>query len=646
MIKKIALLFILILFLAGCGGTNNKTGERAVQTFIGSLIEGDVDKIEKIVRFDETEKKEAITLSNEYRLIGANRGLCEINEVEDFMYEVLCETTDEKQLLIDIRVNQEKKGFFIYDYSFRPPIKITYREDELNLTKGLKDSLELITDKEYHIINNETKKELRRELLNIADIVEELHAGSPERYVDYLDERTMAGIEDVTFISPSTLIDNYLIEYEEYFTQGLQVESIEVSSYYDNLVGLTDVLDHSDDHEDYRTAFDSNEAPFTLENYLMLSIKFEGDDEGFHDPFVQVYPVDDEWTILPNDYFFGFYMPPIDFVNYGLYQGEWKDGLMHGEGKSYRTLDDYQGIYDGSWRKGKLDGEGKLYRILSNHYYIEDDDLILFYHGDFENDKKHGSGTSYYDNDTVEYQGDWQNDQYHGTGILYNEDGSVWYEGDFENGNYVHPKLENVEITVKEKSIQSYKPIHSEDDQGQYLLTFEEGETIYLPIIEGNIDPGILEKINNTLKPKLESIESSVESLKEAISNGDYEHYFSEYEIAYQSDEYLSIVFRDTLYRHAEFISYNFRLYDGELLSIDDVRAVYNIPADRLNSEILFSLSRDGYEPYHDFEEYPSNQDFLFSDEGLVILFSSSSILSGVHGTVELPVYWDQLTYE
>lgn len=643
MTKKAAFLFILILLLAGCGGIHNKTGEKAVQTFIGALIDGDVEKIEKMVRFDEFEMKDVITLSNEYHLIGANQGLCEINEVEDFMYEVLCETTDEKQLLVDIRVNQEKKGFFIYDYDFRSPIKITYREDELNLTKELKNGLELITGKEYYVIDDETKKELRHELLNIAEIVEELYEGSPERYVDYLDDETMAELDDESHISQSILIDHYLDEYEDYHMDWLQVESIEVSSYYDNLVGFTDVWDYIDNPEDYRAGIDPNGAPFALEEFLMLLVKFEGDDdEGFHDSFVQLYLVDDEWKILPNDYYFSFYMPPTDFVNYGLYQGKWKDGLMHGEGKSYWPLDNYEEIYEGSWREGELDGEGKLYWMLPSHYYIEDDDLILYYHGNFENDKKHGPGTSYYDDGTIKYQGDWIDDQYHGKGTLYNEDGIVLYEGDFENGN---PKLENVEITVKEKEIQSYEAVHNEDDE-EYLLTLEEGETIYFPIIEGNINSEVLDTINNTLQQELEDIESSVEWVKDAVDAGEFDYYFSDYEIAYQSDEYLSIVFRDSRYRLIDYISYNFRLYDGELLSIDDVVTEYNISDDKLNDEIISGLSRDGYGPYHDFEEYSYYQAFHFTDEGLVILFSSSSILPDPHGAVELPVSWDQLIDE
>lgn len=641
MIKKIALLFILVLFLAGCGGIHNKTGEEAVQTFIGSLIEGDVDKIEKMIRFDETEKKKLITLSNEYRLIGAHQGLCEINEFEDFMYEVLCETTDKKQLLINIRVNQEKEGFFIYDYAFRSPIKITYRENELNLTKGLKNSLELITGKDYYLIDNETKKELRRELLNIAEIVEELHAGSPERYVDYLDERTMAEMDDVIHISSDTLIDYYLEQYEEYHTRGLQVESIEVSSYYDNLVGLTNVWDYVDDYEEYRTSVDFTEAPFTLENYLMLSVKFEGDDEGFHDPFVQLYPVDDEWKILPNDYFFGFYMPPIDFTNYGLYQGEWKDGLMHGEGRSYWIMDSYEEIFEGSWRKGKLDGGGKFYRILSNHYYFEDDDIILSYHGNFKNDKKHGLGASYYDNDTVEYRGEWKNDQFHGKGILYNEDGSVQHEGDFENGN---PKLENVEITVKEKAIQSYEAVHNEEDP--FSVTLGEGETIYFPMIEGNIDSTVLNKINNTLKSEMESIESQVEWVKESVSDGIFEHFSSRYEIAYQSDEFLSIVFLESLGSGHDYRSYNFRLNDGKLISLDDVGAEYNIPADRLSSATFLNLRRNGYEPEHEFDGFSDNQTYHFSDDGLVILFSKYEIGPGSLGAFEIQISWEELIYD
>merc|ERR1740124_1882960 len=40
----------------------------------------------------------------------------------------------------------------------------------------------------------------------------------------------------------------------------------------------------------------------------------------------------------------------------GVYEGDWKDGKMHGKGKySYAN----GGVYEGDWKDGKMHGKGK-----------------------------------------------------------------------------------------------------------------------------------------------------------------------------------------------------------------------------------------------------------------------------------------------
>lgn len=44
-----------------------------------------------------------------------------------------------------------------------------------------------------------------------------------------------------------------------------------------------------------------------------------------------------------------------------------------------------------------------------------------YYEGNFKDDKMHGEGVLYYEQDKPAYEGEWSQDQFHGQGILYSQ---------------------------------------------------------------------------------------------------------------------------------------------------------------------------------------------------------------------------------
>jgi hypothetical protein len=84
------------------------------------------------------------------------------------------------------------------------------------------------------------------------------------------------------------------------------------------------------------------------------------------------------------------------------YDGEWKDGLPHGQGRLYY---DCGSLYEGPLNKGVIDGEHGLYIFPNGSYYK----------GAFRNDAAHGNGI--YKSEDVYYVGEWENSQPHGKGI-------------------------------------------------------------------------------------------------------------------------------------------------------------------------------------------------------------------------------------
>ena len=106
-------------------------------------------------------------------------------------------------------------------------------------------------------------------------------------------------------------------------------------------------------------------------------------------------------------------------MDVGKYEGEWKDGEMHGTGtlKISRIFSGNMGSYGlapfpFSW---KLIDQGK-------------------YEGKWKNGKEHGKGIRFYraglmNNDICKYEGEWKDGKYHGQGTFISRDGGKMSAG-------------------------------------------------------------------------------------------------------------------------------------------------------------------------------------------------------------------------
>ena len=98
-----------------------------------------------------------------------------------------------------------------------------------------------------------------------------------------------------------------------------------------------------------------------------------------------------------------------------MYEGEWRDDKMHGQG--VRTWTDGE-RYEGEYRRHEMHGEGT--------YTYADGER---YHGEFRNDKRHGQGMSTFP-DGESYKGEFREDKRHGVGAGIFPDGQR-YEGEY-----------------------------------------------------------------------------------------------------------------------------------------------------------------------------------------------------------------------
>ena len=123
-----------------------------------------------------------------------------------------------------------------------------------------------------------------------------------------------------------------------------------------------------------------------------------------------------------------------------IYEGEYKDGLIHGEGKfTYANGRKYVGEFKNGFMEGKgtdtyTNGsryEGDFIRNDKHGYGILEYYNGSRYEGQWANNKKNGIGTFKSPDDI--YNGSWLNDKPHGYGILTRNDGSSRYEGQWVN---------------------------------------------------------------------------------------------------------------------------------------------------------------------------------------------------------------------
>ncbi len=152
-----------------------------------------------------------------------------------------------------------------------------------------------------------------------------------------------------------------------------------------------------------------------------------------------------------NKWIHKFWKPRIIGMDVGKYEGEWKDGQMHGKGTlrisrifrgyldnlcfspfGWRLID--QGEYVGEWKNGKEHGKGiRFYRAG-----IANVDTRI-YEGEWKDGKYHGQGTFIFPDGHKKgkYIGKWKNGLEHGHGTKTWPDGRK-YIGKWKKGNFFH----------------------------------------------------------------------------------------------------------------------------------------------------------------------------------------------------------------
>ena len=154
-----------------------------------------------------------------------------------------------------------------------------------------------------------------------------------------------------------------------------------------------------------------------------------------------------------NKWIHKFWKPGIIGMCLGKYEGEWKDGQMHGKGTlsisriergfrnfcqppfGWKLID--EGKYVGEWKNGKENGKGiRFYRAgLMNNDNGK-------YEGEWKDGKYHGQGTFIFPDGHKkgEYIGKWKNGLEHGQGTKIWPDGrkfiGKWKKGKFFHGTF------------------------------------------------------------------------------------------------------------------------------------------------------------------------------------------------------------------
>lgn len=114
----------------------------------------------------------------------------------------------------------------------------------------------------------------------------------------------------------------------------------------------------------------------------------------------------------------------VEWKDGSWYEGSIKNGVRDGKGV-YTCVTEDPFVYDGEWKNGMFNGFGIC------HYGSQDSNY--WYEGQFKDCLREGKGTMHYPSGNV-YEGDWHMDKRHGQGkFTWHENGS-YYVGEFVDG--------------------------------------------------------------------------------------------------------------------------------------------------------------------------------------------------------------------
>ncbi|KAL4473619.1 hypothetical protein ABPG74_022483 [Tetrahymena malaccensis] len=130
----------------------------------------------------------------------------------------------------------------------------------------------------------------------------------------------------------------------------------------------------------------------------------------------------------------------FSYTSGGVYEGEVKDGKRHGKGK-YRYANG--NTYEGDWFENNQHGEGKFTYAVNNG---EGGDI---YQGQFQKGKFEGFGHYYYKKSGKQYIGFWQDDKWNGEGKFFSADGKIIKCGIWKNDKLETQKVETDIVVPK-----------------------------------------------------------------------------------------------------------------------------------------------------------------------------------------------------
>ena len=238
-----------------------------------------------------------------------------------------------------------------------------------------------------------------------------------------------------------------------------------------------------------------------------------------------------------------------------VYDGHFKNGLMHGKGKLSIKI----GIeYEGDFFCGLMEGKGVYYEWDSNKVTFYNGQYnqkkVKLYEGELKNNRFDGLGTFYYE-DGRYYIGQFKNGNRHGKGQLFYKDKSLEYEGDFidnlfeGNGKYFFQNGECFIGKLKKgkkegKGILYYKSKNekyigyfvNDKPEGKGIFLFDEKEKRIL--YEGDFMKGRYEGIGQYNYPNGEYY---IGQFKNNLRNGNGILLYKNHNIKYEGEFYNNV---------------------------------------------------------------------------------------------------------